>query len=78
MTNLIVDFRILGQGKCGVAVVRISGSRSLEALKKMTKISGLQPRKAHLSKIIDPDTREVIDKGLCLWFPGKCVINYAN
>nr|XP_012222181.1 PREDICTED: tRNA modification GTPase GTPBP3, mitochondrial isoform X1 [Linepithema humile] len=59
-----------GHGKCGVAVVRISGNRSMEALKKMTNISKLEPRKAFLRKIRDPETREVIDNGLCLWFPG--------
>ncbi|XP_024878604.1 tRNA modification GTPase GTPBP3, mitochondrial [Temnothorax curvispinosus] len=59
-----------GHGKCGVAVVRISGSRSLEALKKMTSISKLEPRRAFLRKIRDPETGEVIDNGLCLWFPG--------
>ncbi|XP_012526499.1 tRNA modification GTPase GTPBP3, mitochondrial isoform X2 [Monomorium pharaonis] len=59
-----------GHGKCGVAVVRISGGRSLEALKKMTSISKLEPRRAFLRKIRDPETGEVIDNGLCLWFPG--------
>ncbi|XP_025989731.2 tRNA modification GTPase GTPBP3, mitochondrial [Solenopsis invicta] len=59
-----------GHGKCGVAVVRISGSRSLEALKRMTSISKLEPRRAFLRKIRDPETGEVIDNGLCLWFPG--------
>lgn len=42
----------------------------MEALKKMTNISKLEPRKAFLRKIRDPETREVIDNGLCLWFPG--------
>ena len=55
-----------------MAVVRISGSRSLDALKKMTSISKLEPRKAFLRKIRDPETGEVIDNGLCLWFPGVC------
>lgn len=59
-----------GHGKCGVAVVRISGSRSLEALKRMTNISKLEPRRAFLRKIRDPETGEIIDNGLCLWFPG--------
>ncbi|CAL1679169.1 unnamed protein product [Lasius platythorax] len=59
-----------GHGKCGVAVVRISGSRSLEALKRMTNISKLEPRRAFLRRIRDPETGEVIDNGLCLWFPG--------
>ncbi|XP_011869079.1 PREDICTED: tRNA modification GTPase GTPBP3, mitochondrial [Vollenhovia emeryi] len=59
-----------GHGKCGVAVMRMSGSRSLEVLQKMTSISKLEPRKAYLRKIRDPETGEVIDNGLCLWFPG--------
>lgn len=59
-----------GRGKCGVAVVRISGRQSMEALKKMTNISQLEPRKVFLRKIRDPETGEVIDNGLCLWFPG--------
>ncbi|XP_015522860.2 tRNA modification GTPase GTPBP3, mitochondrial isoform X1 [Neodiprion lecontei] len=59
-----------GHGKCGVAVIRISGSQAIDALKQMTNITKLEPRKAFLRNICDPDTREVIDKGLCLWFPG--------
>ncbi|XP_035739349.1 tRNA modification GTPase MnmE-like isoform X1 [Vespa mandarinia] len=59
-----------GHGKCGVAVVRISGVNASEALNKMTTISKIEPRKAILKKILDPETKEVIDNGLCLWFPG--------
>ncbi|XP_015113589.1 tRNA modification GTPase GTPBP3, mitochondrial [Diachasma alloeum] len=59
-----------GQGKCGVAVVRVSGSAALDALTKMTSLNNPEPRKAFLRKIYDPVTRDVIDKGLCLWFPG--------
>ncbi|XP_015175181.1 PREDICTED: tRNA modification GTPase GTPBP3, mitochondrial isoform X2 [Polistes dominula] len=36
----------------------------------MTTILNVEPRKAVLKKILDPETKEVIDKGLCLWFPG--------
>ncbi|KAI4502775.1 hypothetical protein M0802_001819 [Mischocyttarus mexicanus] len=59
-----------GHGKCGVAVVRISGRKAINALNKMTTILNIEPRKAILRKILDPETKEVIDKGLCLWFPG--------
>ncbi|XP_047361508.1 tRNA modification GTPase MnmE isoform X1 [Vespa velutina] len=59
-----------GHGKCGVAVVRISGVNASKALNKMTTISNIEPRKAVLKKILDPETKEVIDNGLCLWFPG--------
>ncbi|CAK9822293.1 tRNA modification GTPase GTPBP3, mitochondrial [Anthophora retusa] len=59
-----------GYGKCGVAVIRISGPKASMALKKMTRMSSLKPRIALLRKIHDPKTKEVLDKGLCLWFPG--------
>ncbi|XP_017891356.1 tRNA modification GTPase GTPBP3, mitochondrial [Ceratina calcarata] len=59
-----------GYGKCGVAVIRISGPSASLALEKMTKISNLKPRIALLRKIHDPETKEVLDRGLCLWFPG--------
>ncbi|KAJ8669712.1 hypothetical protein QAD02_000971 [Eretmocerus hayati] len=59
-----------GQGKCGVAVVRISGPHAKKALDKMTKISKLESRRAYLRNICHPESGEIIDKGLCLWFPG--------
>ncbi|XP_043255495.1 tRNA modification GTPase GTPBP3, mitochondrial [Colletes gigas] len=58
-----------GYGKCGVAVIRISGPEASIALKKMTKTSNLKPKIAVLRNICDPETTEVLDKGLCLWFP---------
>ena len=54
--------------------MRISGPRALEALQKMVIVSKLEPRKALLRSIHDPDTGEIIDKGLCLWFPGKNIV----
>lgn len=69
-------FYFTGQGKCGVAVVRISGSKASDALTKMTNLTKLEPRKALLRKIYDPITRDIIDKGLCLWFPGKLLHIY--
>ena len=52
-------------------MVRISGCEALKALKKMTNISTLKPKTVFLRKIHDPETRVLIDKGLCLWFPGE-------
>lgn len=66
-------FCIKGYGKCGVAVIRVSGPKALVALEKMAKISSLKPRTAFLRKIHDPQTKEVLDKGLCLWFPGNVI-----
>lgn len=68
-----MSFCIKGYGKCGVAVIRVSGPKALVALEKMTKISSLKPRTAFLRKIHDPQTKEVLDKGLCLWFPGNMI-----
>lgn len=68
LSNKLLCF--LGQGKCGVAVIRISGSEAKVALDKMTSISRLEPRKAYLRNIRNPESGEIIDQGLCLWFPG--------
>jgi tRNA modification GTPase len=55
-------------GKAGVAVVRVSGSEAKEALEQ---IAGLVPvpRAAQLAMLRDPRSREVLDKGLVLFFP---------
>uniref|UniRef100_A0A673AL26 5-taurinomethyluridine-[tRNA] synthase subunit GTPB3, mitochondrial n=1 Tax=Sphaeramia orbicularis TaxID=375764 RepID=A0A673AL26_9TELE len=61
-----------GYGRCGVAVIRVSGPASMTALRSM---AGLKhrlppPRTALLRSITDPRTEEVLDRGLVLWFPG--------
>ncbi|XP_037325502.2 tRNA modification GTPase GTPBP3, mitochondrial [Pungitius pungitius] len=60
-----------GHGRCGVAVVRASGPASATALKCMTGLSGNlpPPRTALLRSITDPQSKEVLDRGLVLWFP---------
>nr|XP_023024392.1 tRNA modification GTPase GTPBP3, mitochondrial isoform X1 [Leptinotarsa decemlineata] len=60
-----------GQGKCGVAVIRVSGSSAREALKLVLNSDTLpKPRTAVLKHIKHPTTKETLDKGLVLWFPG--------
>ncbi|VVC26904.1 GTP-binding protein TrmE, N-terminal,GTP binding domain,MnmE, helical domain,TrmE-type guanine nucleotide- [Cinara cedri] len=60
-----------GFGKCGVAVIRVSGPRASDAILNMTCLKYLpKPRIACLNKIIDPLTKEQLDNGLILWFPG--------
>jgi len=68
-----------GQGKAGVAVLRISGpqaQRCLEALTEPGPTSGKKtpafpaPRVAALRRLYDPATRELLDQALVLWFPG--------
>lgn len=55
-------------GKAGVAVIRVSGLKALEAVKKMTAIKTPVPRKAMFSEIHTPDGTAV-DNGLVLYFP---------
>ncbi|MCD1622746.1 tRNA uridine-5-carboxymethylaminomethyl(34) synthesis GTPase MnmE [Citromicrobium bathyomarinum] len=57
-----------GAPPCGVAVIRMSGSKAAEAL---TRLAGPlpTPRRASLRQIADPD-RGWLDEALVLWFPG--------
>jgi len=58
-----------GAGKSAISVIRLSGPRSRQILESM--ISGQpKPRQARLTKVRDPESGEVIDQGLALWFPG--------
>ncbi|XP_037030889.1 tRNA modification GTPase GTPBP3, mitochondrial [Bradysia coprophila] len=62
-----------GQGKCGVAVIRVSGPESKNVFKRISNFADnapIQPRFAYLRKLKHPRTNECIDRGLCLWFPG--------
>uniref|UniRef100_A0AAV2KYD2 Uncharacterized protein n=1 Tax=Knipowitschia caucasica TaxID=637954 RepID=A0AAV2KYD2_KNICA len=59
-------------GRCGVAVVRVSGPASISALKTMAgfRAGPPAPRVALLRSICHPRTGEELDRGLVLWFPG--------
>ncbi|XP_054756636.2 tRNA modification GTPase GTPBP3, mitochondrial-like isoform X1 [Lytechinus pictus] len=60
-----------GHGKCGVAVVRVSGPQANVVLERM--IPGKRAvgvRQAVFSPIHDPTTNELIDHGLIIWFTG--------
>ncbi|XP_035503228.1 tRNA modification GTPase GTPBP3, mitochondrial isoform X2 [Scophthalmus maximus] len=60
-----------GHGRCGVAVVRVSGPSSATALRRMAglRCSLPPPRAALLRSITDPQGKEVLDRGLVIWFP---------
>lgn len=62
-----------GHGRCGVAVVRVSGPASASALRSMVGLTHClpPPRTALLRSITDPCSKEVLDRGLVLWFPGE-------
>ncbi|XP_078417636.1 5-taurinomethyluridine-[tRNA] synthase subunit GTPB3, mitochondrial [Cetorhinus maximus] len=60
-----------GQGRCGVAVIRVSGPASSDTLICLTGRRALPPaRAAVLRSLLDPRSGERLDLGLVLWFPG--------
>lgn len=70
--STFLTISLSGQGKCGVAVIRVSGPQSENALKKIANFSEIpKPRMALLRSIRNPVSKEILDKGLVLWFPGN-------
>lgn len=69
-----------GSQRSGLAVVRLSGKQSYDVLTQMTntnktnKPSEYEPRKMYLKEIINPVSKEKIDKGLVVWFKGSSLI----
>lgn len=57
-----------GPGKAGVAVVRMSGPRAKAALTAMAA-PGVAPYQAAYRRIVHPETRELLDRGVVIWFP---------
>jgi tRNA modification GTPase len=57
-----------GRPPAAVAVIRVSGPRAGFALER---VIGRLPaaRRASLARVRDPDSGEVVDEGLALWFP---------
>ena len=60
-----------GPGISGVAIVRISGSKTSEVVKLLTGKQLPEPRRATLRKINNINTSELIDEGIIIWFPGS-------
>jgi tRNA modification GTPase len=58
-----------GRPPAAIAVVRISGPLARSALASlMGRVP--EPRRATLARLSDPQTHEVVDEALALWFPG--------
>jgi tRNA modification GTPase len=57
-------------GRAGVAVIRVSGSQAIETINKICGMAAPAPRRAYFRKFADPVSRETIDHGLALFFPG--------
>lgn len=71
-----------GAGRAGVAVLRVSGPRALLTYKNFTHRPVLEPRLATFSTFRDPQTRELLDKGVAVYFKaphsftGEDVVEY--
>lgn len=61
-----------GHVKCGVSVIRVSGPQTKQALLAIVNNTEYEPkqRQAYLKSFYHPVSKDVIDKGLLLWFPG--------
>src|SRR5690349_15371644 len=56
-------------GRAGIAVLRLSGPKTKDALKAL--VGRLPtPRRALVARLADPHSRELIDKGVALYFSG--------
>ena len=58
-----------GQGRAGVAVIRVSGAAAGCVLDRMAAPRP-RPRFAGLRRLRNPESGEVLDQALVLWFPG--------
>lgn len=59
-----------GAGRCGVAVIRLSGPHALSVLQQLSAKQSFKARYAHRVHLTDPISGEVLDDGLALYFPG--------
>ena len=59
-----------GPGLSGIAVIRISGSDTKKVLQNMTFLKLPEAKVATLRKFKNPQTKDLIDEGILLWFPG--------
>jgi tRNA modification GTPase len=55
-------------GRAGIAVIRISGTKAEKALNRLG-CKTPKPRMATRAKLSDPNTKDLLDDGLVLWFP---------
>ena len=59
-----------GLGISGIAVIRVSGKRTEDVIKKITRDKLPNPRVATKRKFNYIDKNELIDEGVLLWIPG--------
>jgi len=56
-------------GVSGIAVIRVSGKKTAEVIKKLTGLKLPRPRVATLRKFNKNGEKKLIDEGVILWFP---------
>jgi len=59
-----------GAGISGIAVIRVSGGSTTKVIKKITGRKPPSPRLATLIKFNKNGSKELIDEGVIIWFPG--------
>ena len=59
-----------GPGISGIAVIRISGRHTSTVVKQLIKKKLPNEREATLVKFFDSQSKDLIDEGMLLWFPG--------
>ena len=59
-----------GSGISGVAVIRVSGENTSKVIKNLTNGNLPKPRVATLKKFNKNGSKETIDEGVIIWFPG--------
>lgn len=55
-------------GRGGVGIIRISGTMALPIAARLCAKTNIAPREIHYARFIDPESKEVIDQGLVLYF----------
>src|SRR3989338_62940 len=55
-------------GRGGVGIIRISGTLAFTIAKKITGRLAFEPRQVNFCEFKDPDSQEVIDQGLVIFF----------
>ena len=59
-----------GSGTSGIATIRVSGKLAKKVVEQLTNSQIPEPRIATLKKINNINTKELIDEGIIIWFPG--------
>ena len=65
----LITFTVSDPETLITAVIRVSGSETVNVIKHLTNSSLPKPKEATLKKFINKNN-ELIDEGILLWFPG--------